>query len=195
MGYWIEGRVEGDYVMNVEVGFMVEGVSRHQHCAERFERETLDCDFTFDCLKGFPRSWTTDDDWTNVEVKKVELVREGEKPEGWEEAANGDLDLPWDELPEYEADYRVTIEFCGVRVPFVWEKWTGKLSCIDDYAGHEAADHARETLRQLHSQLPSTARVREITWANAEARFSGVGEDGKPWPDVRIDAWAALEVK
>lgn len=192
MGYWIEGRVEGDYVLDVEVEFMVKGVSLHHHGAEVVSRDYEDDPYSMAGFiesggSDFPHEWVEDGSWTDVEVKKVELVREGEKPEGWEEAANGDLDLSWDELPEYEADYRVTMEFRGVRVPFAWEKWTEKLSCIDDGAGHEAADHMRGALNHLRSDLPSTARLFNVTWANVDAKFSGVGEDGKPWPDVKID--------
>ena len=182
MGYWVEGSVEGEYLLDIQVSFLLQSVETPVPDVEYLERELEDSPLG-DYVSGLAGL-----DWEAPQILQVEIVRQ-EGPPGDLEQLAGAHGNDWDEPGPYISDYKVVVSFDDVPVPFTWSKFNAKLTCIGQDAAWEARSHVRKALREVYQQLAGLhgdAKVNLIR-ASVTGTFTGVGEDGQAFSAVGID--------
>lgn len=168
MGYWITGGMEGHVILGVEVQFLVVGVESPHHSAEWFAADLEHSELLEELDPDIPYEWVQDGQWT---IKRVSLVRE--------ELSEDDGDR--------EADYSVTVEFHEIPIPLLLEGMSEKLTCIGWSAGYSVP--MRELVNELRSSAEAVGSITSVRVISADVRalFTGKGEDGKEFNDIKID--------
>ena len=171
MGYWVEGDVEGEVLLDFTVDFLVKGVESGYHSGEWF-KDVLEYSDSLCEVADIPYTWLEGGGW---DIKLATVVYEDD------EAEDGG---------EWEADYRVLIEFLEVAVPFSLEDWSAKLVCAEDTLAYSI--RVREYESALHRERPRGSQALSLTSASFRAEFSGKGEDGEEFEGVKLSGCVPL---
>ena len=165
MGYWVEGDVEGELLLDFTVDFLVKGVESNYHSGEWF-KDMLEFSETLCEVADIPCTWLEGGGW---EIKRASVVYEDDAVEDGE---------------AWEADYRVLIEFLEVAIPFSLEDWSAKLVCAEDTLAQSIPVKEHES--DLRRESPRGSQALHLTGASVRAEFSGKGEDGEEFECVSL---------